>query len=162
MFIFRLILAKRVKQWSRAWDGKALYCERRSMWAVTGIWPQKGVFRSQIYSARAKLMHISDQARDLVKNCFEGRPLCVPFRTARLYPGSWINRLSKENLHVMIYTGRNNVFPFFVNSTETWSCLNPSRFRPAETWWSSFPWTGRVSVMFPSRKRAILFPPHFC
>ena len=60
------------------------------------------------------------------------------------------------------FTGRNNVFPYFVNSTETWSCLNPSRFRPAETWWSSFPWTGRVSVMFPSRKRTIMFLPHFC
>ena len=55
-------------------------------------------------------------------------------------------------------TGRNNVFPYFVNSTETWTCLNPSRFRPAETWWSSFPWTGRVSVMFPSRKWTIMFP----
>ena len=61
-----------------------------------------------------------------------------------------------------MYTGRKNVFPYFVNSTETWTCLNPSRFRPAETWWSSFSWTGRVSVMFPSRKRTIIFPPHFC
>ena len=60
------------------------------------------------------------------------------------------------------YTGRNDVFPCFVNSTETGSCLYPSRFLPAETWWSSFPWTGRVSVMFPRRKRTILFPPHFC
>ena len=60
------------------------------------------------------------------------------------------------------YTGRNNVFPYFVNSTETGSCLYPSCFRPAETWWSSFPWTGRVSVMFPRRKRTIMFPPHFC
>ena len=32
------------------------------------------------------------------------------------------------------FTGRNNVFPYFVNSTETGSCLYPSRFRPAETW----------------------------
>ena len=30
------------------------------------------------------------------------------------------------------FTGRNNVFPYFVNSTE--SCLYPSRFRAAETW----------------------------
>ena len=50
------------------------------MWAVTSLWPQKVAFRSQNYSARAKLMLISDQARDLVKNCFEGwRPLC-PFQ----------------------------------------------------------------------------------
>ena len=45
------------------------------MWAVTSLWPQKVVCGSQIYSARAKLNLISDQARDLVKNCFEGRPL---------------------------------------------------------------------------------------
>ena len=63
---------------------------------VTSFWPQKVVFRSQIYSARAKLRLISDQARDLVENCFDGRPLCVPFKTARLHPGqSWITRLSQ-------------------------------------------------------------------
>ena len=59
------------------------------MWAVTSLWPQKVAFRSQSYSARAKLMLISDQARDLVKNCFEDRRPCVAFKTARL--------------HVMIY-----------------------------------------------------------
>ena len=64
--------------------------------------------------------------------------------------------------HIGGNTGRNNVFPYFANSTETWSSLNPSRFRPAKAWWSSFPWTTRVSVMFPSRKRTIMFPPHFC
>ena len=31
-------------------------------------------------------------------------------------------------------TGRNNLFPYFVNSTETGSCLYPSRFRASETW----------------------------
>ena len=59
------------------------------MWAVTSLWPQKVVCGSQIYSARAKLKLISDQARDLVNNCFEGLPLCVPFKTARLHPGSY-------------------------------------------------------------------------
>ena len=73
------------------------------MWAVTSLWPQKVAFRSQNYSARAKLMLISDQARDLVKICFEGRRPCVPFKTARLHPGSWINRLCQQSLHVMIY-----------------------------------------------------------
>ena len=61
---------------------------RALMWAVTSLWPQKVAFRSQNYSARAKLMLISDQARDLVKICFEGRRPCVPFKTARLHPGS--------------------------------------------------------------------------
>ena len=51
-------------------------------------WPQKVVFSSQIYSAKEKLLLISDQARDLVKNCFEGRSLCVPFKRARPQPGS--------------------------------------------------------------------------
>ena len=37
------------------------------MWAVTSLWPQKEVYRSEIYSARAKLTMISDQARDLVR-----------------------------------------------------------------------------------------------
>ena len=60
------------------------------------------------------------------------------------------------------YLRRNNVFPYLVNLTETWSCLNSSRLLPAETSWSSFPWTGRVSLRFPSRKRTIMFPPHFC
>ena len=32
------------------------------MWAVTSLWPQKVAFRGQNYSARAKLMLISDQA----------------------------------------------------------------------------------------------------
>ena len=53
------------------------------MWAVTSLCPQKVVCKSQIYSARAKLQHISDQARDVVKSCFEGWPLCVPFKAAR-------------------------------------------------------------------------------
>ena len=35
------------------------------MWAVTSLWPEKVVFGSQIYSARAKLkLIVSDQARD--------------------------------------------------------------------------------------------------
>ena len=48
----------------------------------------KVVCGSQIYSARAKLKLISDKARDLVKTCFEGRPLYVPCKTALLHPGS--------------------------------------------------------------------------
>ena len=37
------------------------------MWAVTSLWPQKIVFRTQIYLARAKLQLISDEARDFAK-----------------------------------------------------------------------------------------------
>ena len=80
------------------------------MWAVTSLWPQKVGCKSQIYSVRTKLMLISDQARELVKNCIEGRPLCVPFKMAHLHPGSCINRLSKESLHVTIYVEKVRVF----------------------------------------------------
>ena len=52
------------------------------MWAVTSLWPQKVVVRSQIYSARAKLMLTSDQARDLVKNCFERPASMCPFQNS--------------------------------------------------------------------------------
>ena len=47
-----------------------------------------------------------------------------------------------------LITGRNNVFPYFVNSTETWSRQNPSRFHRAETLWSSFPWTDAFPLCF--------------
>ena len=40
---------------------------------VKSFWPHKVGFRGEIYSARWKLMLISDQAKDLVKNCFEGK-----------------------------------------------------------------------------------------
>jgi len=36
--VFRLILAKRVKRWSRAWDGNASYCELCcGRWQVSGL-----------------------------------------------------------------------------------------------------------------------------
>ena len=79
--VFRLILAKRNTNLVLRRKGIVL---RALMWAVTSLWSQKVVCRSQIYSARAKLKLTSDQATDL----FEGRPLCVPFKTARLHPGS--------------------------------------------------------------------------
>ena len=67
---FRLILAKRVKHWSRAWDRKASYC---TLWCGRWQgWPQKVVCRSQTYSARGKLMLISDEARDLKRFPFVG------------------------------------------------------------------------------------------
>ena len=82
--VFRFILAKTLISGLRR-KGIILLA---LMQAVTSLWPQKVAFRSQNYSAGAKLMLISDQARDLVKICFEGRRPCVPFKTARLHPGS--------------------------------------------------------------------------
>ena len=48
--------------------------------AVTSLWPQKVRSRGEIYSSRWKLMLISDQAKDLVKNCFEGGGCMSPFQ----------------------------------------------------------------------------------
>ena len=48
--------------------------------AVTSLWPQKGGSRNEIYSARWKLMLISDRAKDLVKICFEGGGCMSPFK----------------------------------------------------------------------------------
>ena len=41
-------------------------------------------------------MLISDQAKDLVKNCLKAGTHDVSFSTAGLNPGSWINRLCKS------------------------------------------------------------------
>ena len=40
--------------------------------------------------------------QSLVKKCFEGWPRRVPFKTARLHPESWINRLCQQSWHVLI------------------------------------------------------------
>ena len=103
--VFRFILAKTLISGLRR-KGIILLA---LMQAVTSLWPQKVAFRSQNYSAGAKLMLISDQARDLVKICFEGRRPCVPFKTARLHPGSWINPLCQQSLDVMIYVEKARV-----------------------------------------------------
>ena len=62
-----------------------------SLLAVTSLWTHKEGSKGEIHSGR--LMLISDQAKDLVKNCFEGGGLRVSFSTSGLHPGSWINRL---------------------------------------------------------------------
>ena len=46
---------------------------------VTSLWPHKVGSRGEIYSARWKLMLLSDQAKDVVKNCFEGGAPCLLF-----------------------------------------------------------------------------------
>ena len=45
---------------------------RALLLAVTSLWPHKVGSRVEIYSARWKFMLISEQAKDLVKNCVEG------------------------------------------------------------------------------------------
>ena len=62
-----------------------------SLLPVTSLWTHKEGSKGEIHSGR--LMLISDQAKDLVKNCFEGGGLHVSFLTSGLRPGSWINRL---------------------------------------------------------------------
>ena len=63
------------------------------MWAVTSLWPQKEVCRSQIYSASAKFMQISDQFRKLAKNCSER--LKLPFTVPNIRSSSII-RISRH------------------------------------------------------------------
>ena len=48
--------------------------------AVTSLWSHKVGSRVEIYSARWKLMLISDQAKDLVKHCVEGGACMSPFQ----------------------------------------------------------------------------------
>ena len=48
--------------------------------AVTSLWPHNVGSRDGIYSARLKLMLISDQAKLLVKKCFEGGGSVSPFQ----------------------------------------------------------------------------------
>ena len=100
--------------------------------------------------------HDPQRLKGLKRKRLKGLKACLLWKVHLACPASL------EALQSNIYTWRNNVFSYFVNSTETRSCLYPSLFRPAETWWSSFPWTGGVSVMFPRRKRTIMFPRHFC
>ena len=50
------------------------------MWAVMSLWPQKVAFRSQNYLVRAKLMLISDQARNQSKNLFRRPASMCPFQ----------------------------------------------------------------------------------
>ena len=45
---------------------------RALLLAVTSLWPHQVGSRDESYSARWKLTLISDQAKDLVKNCLEG------------------------------------------------------------------------------------------
>ena len=47
--------------------------------AVKSLWPQKVGSRGQIYPVRSKLVLISDQAKDFVKNCLKGRGSMSPF-----------------------------------------------------------------------------------
>ena len=56
---------------------------RASLWVVTSLWSQKVSHSSRIYSAREKLMLISDQARDFVVKILFWRPACMcPFQNS--------------------------------------------------------------------------------
>ena len=66
----RLIRGLRPKDWIL----------RALLLAVTSLRPHKVGSRVEICSARWKFMLISDQAKDLVKNCFEGGGYMSPFQ----------------------------------------------------------------------------------
>ena len=84
-----------MKDWSRARDEKDGICDILLL-AVTSLWPPKVGSRGEIYSARWKLMLISDRAKDLVKNCFEGMGLHVSFSTTGFHWESWRKRLCES------------------------------------------------------------------
>ena len=124
-----------VSFWLNAWNTDlGLETERHHILSVVvgsdeSLASKKVSFSRRIYSAREKLMHISDQARDEVKNCFEGRRLYVPFKTARLHPGSWINRPCQESLPVMIYEEKGRVIWWYFSRIKCghivpgWLCI---------------------------------------
>ena len=53
---------------------------RALLLAITSLWPHKVGSRVEIYSTRWKFMLISDQAKELVKNCVEGGGCMSPFQ----------------------------------------------------------------------------------
>ena len=53
---------------------------RALLLAVTSLWPHKVGSRVEMYSTRWKFMLISEQAKDLVKNCLEGGGCMSPFQ----------------------------------------------------------------------------------
>ena len=63
---------------------------RALLLVVTSLWAHKVGSSVEIYSARWKFMLISDQAKDLVKNCFEGGGSMSPFQ--QIYPFDLYNR----------------------------------------------------------------------
>ena len=75
---------------------------RALMWAVTSLWPQKVAFGSQNYSATAKLMLISDQARDLLKVILKAG-IYVFLSKWLVYIWDLESIACQQSLHVMIY-----------------------------------------------------------
>ena len=81
------------------WKGIIL---RALMWAVTSLWPQKVAFGSQNYSATAKLMLISDQARDLLQVILKAG-IYVSLSKWLVYNWDLESIDCQQSLHVMIY-----------------------------------------------------------
>ena len=78
-FVFRLIsgyTGERLIPGSRRKD----WILRALLLAVTSLWPHKVGSKDEIYSATWKLTPISDQAKDIVKNCLEDGDCISPFQ----------------------------------------------------------------------------------
>ena len=79
---------------------------RALLLTVTSLWPRSG----EIYSARWKLILISDQFKDLVKNCFEGGGSMSPFQPlVYIRDHEQIDCVSREKFHVTIYVEKARV-----------------------------------------------------
>ena len=81
-----------------------------------------------------------------------GSECCRVIHNNQLIFCSHCDETMKANPVLTANTGRNNVFPYFVNPSETRSYINPLCFRDAETWSSTLCCLRHVSVMFPQRK----------
>ena len=68
---------ERLIPWAR--DGTDWILRAFSL-SVTSLWPHKVGSRGEIYSARCKLMLISDQVKDLVKTCLDCVDSMSPFQ----------------------------------------------------------------------------------
>ena len=75
---------------------------RALMWAVMSLWPQKVAFGSQNYSATAKLMLISDRARELLKVILKAG-IYVSLSKWLVYIWDLESIDCQQSLHVMIY-----------------------------------------------------------
>ena len=79
--------------------------------AVTSLRRHKVGSRGVIYSARWKLLLISDQAKDLVENWFEGGGSMSPFQPLVYIPDlEEIDCVIGEKFHVTIYVEKGREF----------------------------------------------------
>ena len=104
---YRTVSRKVVVVWSQAWDGRHNIA-RFYVGGDKSLASKSSLWESNLFG-ESKIEADFWPGQSLVNNCFEGRPLCVPFKTARLHPGSSINRLCQQSFHVKVYVEKARV-----------------------------------------------------